>query len=98
MTFAPSPEKMDLETSKSFKLVPSPSGANLFVEAPEYDPVAPHRPDDEQHNKGEGIGFLFSCLWCCRPAPAPEPAATAERHYSLPPSESMQNLLLNKVQ
>ncbi|GBF91530.1 hypothetical protein Rsub_04270 [Raphidocelis subcapitata] len=69
-------------------------GKNLFVETPEFDVLAPHRPRDKDANKGEGLGFLFSCFACCG-APAEdtaETAATAERHYSLPPSESLTNL------
>lgn len=70
------------------------SGKDLYVEATkEYDPLAPHRPRDASHNKGEGLGFMFSCFPCFgAPAADDEHAATAERHYSLPPSESANNL------
>lgn len=34
---------------------------------------------------------MFSCFTCCG-APADEHKTTAERHYSLPPSESANNL------
>ncbi|KAI8477265.1 MAG: hypothetical protein J3K34DRAFT_515926 [Monoraphidium minutum] len=101
VSFAPDAEKPEeLTKTKSYALVASPSGVNLFVEAPEYDPLAPHRKDDQEHNQGEGLGaLLLSCFGCCgRAAPAEpkEPAATADRHYSLPQSESMVNLIEHK--
>ncbi|GBF94341.1 hypothetical protein Rsub_06963 [Raphidocelis subcapitata] len=90
----------------TFNLVASPSGANLFVEpVDQYDPFAPHR---KHGSGGEGLWSLMfggcSMLpWCspggaaaAAPAPPVEPAATAERHYSLPPSQSMADLVLDK--
>lgn len=93
VTFAPGTQEKE-GTAGNYALVASPSGKNLFVETPEFDVLAPHRPRDKESNKGEGLGFLFSCFSCCgAPATDPvEPAATAERHYSLPPSESLGNL------
>ncbi|KIY99159.1 hypothetical protein MNEG_8802 [Monoraphidium neglectum] len=76
-----------------FNLVASPSGANLFVEAAkEYDPLEHHRPRNKEANKGEGLGFMFSCFTCCGAPAVKESAATAERHYSLPPSASAADL------
>eukprot|EP00879_Flechtneria_rotunda_P023104 GHRR01024423.1.p1 GENE.GHRR01024423.1~~GHRR01024423.1.p1 ORF type:complete len:187 (+),score=19.38 GHRR01024423.1:78-638(+) len=74
-----------LTSGKSYKLVKSETGDNLFVEAREYDPLAHHRPRNKEANKGEGLGFLF----CCFAPKVEEPAATAERHYSVQPSASM---------
>lgn len=44
------------------------------------------------------MGFMFACFGCCA-APAEEAeekAHTADRHYSLPPSESAQSLATKK--
>jgi hypothetical protein len=48
------------------------------------------------------MGWMFDCFGCCFSRLAAkersvEPAATAERHYSLPQSESMANLIENKA-
>lgn len=64
------------------------SGMNLFVEADEYDPLAPHRKHNEDTDKGEGMSFMFTLFSCCSPAVKkfPEPAATSDRHVSDEPS------------
>ena len=53
-----------------------------------YPPPRP--PQRDQETKGEGVGFMFtSCFALCGfggTKPPQEPAATAERHYSLPPA------------
>lgn len=44
--------------------------------------------------------FMLACFSCCG-ATADKPrekAHTAERHYSLPPSESTQSLAANKTE
>uniref|UniRef100_A0A383VZ35 Uncharacterized protein n=1 Tax=Tetradesmus obliquus TaxID=3088 RepID=A0A383VZ35_TETOB len=71
-----------LPSSKSYKLVKSPTG-NMYVEPNEYDPLEHHRKDDAAHTKGQGLGFMFCC--CSKPATKEEP----ERYgYELEPSES----------
>ena len=124
-----------------------PSGKELYVDTPEYDPLAKHAPvrascvygaciflrparaalcpgrahgpcpslppcleprstrprlarAPQKDNKGEGMGFMcgiFPCCWSDKAVKAlnedpTEPAATAERHYSLPPSASAAEL------
>lgn len=43
------------------------------------DPLEHHRKRDKASDKGEGMRFLFCC---CAPK-VEEPAATAERYYSM---------------
>ncbi|KAF8056462.1 hypothetical protein HT031_006319 [Scenedesmus sp. PABB004] len=52
-----------LPSTKSYKLVKSPTGNNLYVEAPEYDPLEHHRKKDKAANKGEGLRFMFPCCF-----------------------------------
>lgn len=77
--------------------LPSAAGRRLNLYPFSHPPFAPLQRDSAS-NKGEGLGFMFSCFscfTCCSTAEDEkfaETAATAERHYSLPPSESAASL------
>eukprot|EP00878_Enallax_costatus_P002025 GHUV01002189.1.p1 GENE.GHUV01002189.1~~GHUV01002189.1.p1 ORF type:complete len:210 (+),score=29.78 GHUV01002189.1:92-721(+) len=72
-----------IPSSKSYKLVKSETGNNLYVETKEYDPLAHHRPHDKAHNKGQGLGFML----CCFGGKSPKDEDT-RFGYELPPADS----------
>jgi len=67
-------------------LTPPPFTPPPFTPPP-FTPTPTHPPPhqrDKDSNKGEGMGFMFSCFrcWGASAETPEEPAATAERHVS----------------